>query len=571
MRPHDVRSAATAVLLLLPAAASADPRVPSASEATHGPFPLVVVDERDAEARLVGDYPGDDGPVPWELEAPVADWLGQVVSAGLSHVGVLATPAAEAGEEGAYRLVVRDFWCEAGSECRWSLRLEGRTDADWSEVWSQEASQPFHPEGQISADMIGAAVAWYIADDVRGATLPDGLVAPAVLAELTTDAPDIIASSGTIAAPPAAPAAEAPPAAEPVDIITSSGPIGASLPPSPPVPATAPRRPTYPDFDDRGYIGGMRLFGPPADNDCEDDKADRRSRISARERLGDQLYIDPERAWKDLRDYGPEGAELIADWLDSGARGARRNHVRDAARWVLKCAPSDRLGSALVYLPFDEDPRSVLKMVRGRIPRFTPERTQWFVDHESASVRAAGAVAMVGGDKIHSSTGFSVFFIRISRGEIPNEVPPPPQHHLDAVRSILEQSRDEGVWEKVVKSIGALYSHKVPRQQPWRELLVEVLQRAPTEWDGLLQDTALFIARAPCKGQPDVTDVILSTPIPDAHLLYVAGFEDRFEEEGLVECMVEPVRTMAESGLGVSSLDAKKLLRKMERQMDGRR
>lgn len=520
--------------------ALADPRVPSSSEAAHGPFPLVVVDARDGNDRVAGTYPGDDGPVPWTFDVPVADWLGRVVVSGLSHTGVLATLVDDAGDGPAFRLEVDAFSCEAGAECRWSLRLLGRGD-DWQQVWSYAASTAFHPEGEASADLIGAATAWLIADAVRSAAL----------------------------VPPLAPPHHTPEPAPP-PIVSSSGPIGGGVvaPSTPAPPAAAPGRSTYADFDDRGYREGLRVLGNPTDGDCEDDKAGQRARTRRREALGDRLYVDPEGAWKDLRDYGPKGAALIADWLDSGARGARKKHVRDAAQWVLKCAPADRVPSALAWLDFDADPRRVFKMLRGRIPRFTPERAWWFVDHESARVRGDAAVAMVGGDKSHRSTGFRVFFIGISKGEFRNEVPPPPQHHLDAVRAILARTRDEGVWERVVKSIGALYSHKIPGQQAWREVLVEVLEKAPTDWEGLLQETALFLARGPCEGLPDVTDVVLSTPVPDAHLLYVAGFEDRFEEEGVQECMIGPVETMAESGSGLSRLDAKKLLAKMKRQLD---
>lgn len=457
----------------------------------------------------------------------MAEWVGALAVLGLGDQRVVAQIE---GGPPALRLDVSAFFCDASQgSCAIDLMLTAPVAVVPAWQWTEQF--PFKPGNARAAELIIDALGRSIRLGIARAMLPEGMQAPPTPAVVRSEPVVVGAVIG-----PTARAARLP------DVGQGSA--------TPATPVMAP----------------MSLRGPPIEDDCYEGG---RGSSAVVENLEARLESNPHGAWKALRDHGGLGARAISDWLMRGAPGASPSHVYDAAMWVLQCGQGNDWYGAMHVLTWEAHTGDILRAVRGRAPLFSIEQANWFVHNTARAELTEAAVALVGGHK-QSHVGWNpIVGVTVRPSEVSEVMgSQTPEHHVVAVERMLDTyGYDEGLWRAVVKSIGIYYSFEVPGQETWGRVLVKVLREAPKDWEKLLQDAALQMARGMPPGIDEAVDLVIESGIVDVHTIMVAGFEDRIQRSGVSEELRGPLTRFVGGGRGPAAFEAGLLLRRLEREL----
>ncbi len=316
---------------------------------------------------------------------------------------------------------------------------------------------------------------------------------------------------------------------------------------------------------------GLSVVAPPWHGDCEyQARVTDGGHEQALRRKRKHLYEgDAKGAWKDLRDYGPDGARLIGEWLDDGAPGVDDRHRRDAGLHLFRCGSPVEVEIAARQVDWGSSKavRSMLRALQGRVPRFTPEQAAHLATAPDEAVQIEAVKALIGSYKIKKSTGFAIFFIAITRTvDVKAAKTEPPAHHVEAVKALLEENPVDVVWHPAVKAIGTLYSYEIPEQDAWFPILLAAVQRPELDEDGKIGRAAsLFIGRGLPDRMLEGALTVLESGLTDNHVSLVAGFEDAMQDGRSHPDLEQALEIFAEQGLGTSALEARQLLRAARR------
>lgn len=308
------------------------------------------------------------------------------------------------------------------------------------------------------------------------------------------------------------------------------------------------------------------MLAPPWHGSCEyQAKAVHGEHEEALARKRGHLYEgDAAGAWKDLRDYGPDGAAVIAEWLAAGAPNVSEGHRRHAGEHLFRCGTPEHVRVAAQQVDWSDasEVTEMLRALRGRVPRFTPIQAEHLATAPDQGLQIEAVKALIGAFKVQKRVGIGLFFMGWNKTvEVKASRSAPPEHHVAALRSVLDRNRVDVVWHPAVKAIGTLYSFEIPDQDAWFPVLLDAVREIDLDGDGKVSEAAaLFIARGLPSDLLEGAKAAMATDRTGVHINFVAGLEDCIQDGRTHPDMEEALELFAKDGLGTSRLEARFLL-----------
>jgi len=218
----------------------------------------------------------------------------------------------------------------------------------------------------------------------------------------------------------------------------------------------------------------------PMDDGCEDEERDPEAMVGWAAELGGE---ETRKAWKELRDHGPEGTAYIAAWLAEGAPGGKPADRTDASLWILRCGEAEAWARATWLLDDATvghgELEEAVELAGKRLAILTASQAKMVSEHPQEDVRYAALNVLIGFTKVGGgfNPGF-LFFptspVKSSTKFTQDDERPPPAHHVAGVVRVLELGGPKEA-ERTARLVMHVLESGAVQQQAWFELTFPLL------------------------------------------------------------------------------------------------
>lgn len=188
---------------------------------------------------------------------------------------------------------------------------------------------------------------------------------------------------------------------------------------------------------------------------------------------------DTRKSWKKLMAAGEAGCKLVSDWLGAGGAGEELAGHRDVAEALIVSGDDAQLAIGMQWLQgHDTDTTlQIVKAAEKRLVALTPEQSTFLASHEDKKVRDGSLGVLIGyhseGAIVPKKYG-PVTVLEYVETLWVGSPESPAEHHIAAVRSILEQG-DHGTKQRVAKLGSRFYKERMSDQDVWADLTIDMV------------------------------------------------------------------------------------------------